>query len=85
VRNRERGRRLTALEAKAAERAAAEGGLDWSLFDTAQLTALLEMVDSFEAGEIGEAGADERLAAVPGMAEAFERALAERDQRRAWR
>ena len=83
MRDRERGRRLAALERRAAQRAAAADKIDWNLFNVEQLTALLEMVDRFEAGEIGEAEADERLAAVPGMAETFERALAGRDQRRA--
>jgi hypothetical protein len=83
IRTRDRDRRLLALEKVAAERAKAEGGLEWSLFSPDQLEALLDMIDRVEAGELTEAEADERLHAVPGMPEAFERAYAERDQRRA--
>lgn len=67
-----RERRLAALEAKAAARKAAADRVDWTAFSTEQLVALLDAVDRFEAGEIGEAEA--LLEAVPGMAEAFERA-----------
>jgi len=78
-RHADRHRRLAVLEAKAAEKAAAEAAIDWGLFfSTDQLLALLETVELSEAGAITEAEAEARLAAVPGLAETFERALAAR-------
>jgi len=73
---RERERRLRALEAVAAKRAAAEDQTDWSRFTTAHLRELVAVTRDLDAGVLTGAEADARLAAVPGLPEALSDSLA---------
>ena len=79
----DRRRRLAALEAKAAERKAARGGLAWRRFFTPdQLVAVLEIAEATESGALDEAEAVARLAACPGMLDAVDAAYDELESRR---
>ena len=72
-----RARRLAALEAVAAEKAAkaerARTKVDWSSFEVEHLVAILDAVERHEAGEITADQAAALLEAVPGLVEEYER------------